>query len=122
MEQSGLAYTILRPVFFMQNLLTMVRDGAIATAARDGRLAMVDTRDIASVAASALTSCDHEGQTYTLTGPEAHSFDDIAGILSSTPAHRSGTCTSDPTRSPQHCAPRVNRLGSQTTWHSYTPC
>jgi uncharacterized protein YbjT (DUF2867 family) len=82
LEQSGLALTILRPVFFMQNLVTMVRDGVLATAARDGRVSMVDARDVASVAASALTGGDHEGQTYTLTGPEAHSFDDIAGVLS----------------------------------------
>jgi uncharacterized protein YbjT (DUF2867 family) len=33
LAQSGLAATILRPVFFMQNLLAMVHDGAIATAA-----------------------------------------------------------------------------------------
>ena len=47
-EQSGLAYTILRPVFFMQNLFRMLRHGAIATATRDGRLAMIDARDIAA--------------------------------------------------------------------------
>ena len=49
LAQSGLAATILRPVFFMQNLLAMVHDGAIATAAGDGRVAMVDARDIAAV-------------------------------------------------------------------------
>jgi uncharacterized protein YbjT (DUF2867 family) len=82
LEESGLAFTILRPVFFMQNLMAMVHDGVVATAARDGRIAMVDARDIASVAASALTSGDHEGQTYTLTGPEAHSFGEITEIVS----------------------------------------
>jgi uncharacterized protein YbjT (DUF2867 family) len=82
LEQSGLAFTILRPVFFMQNLTTMVQSGVIATAAGDGRVAMVDARDVALVAASALTSRDHENQTCTLTGPEAHSFDDIAEIVS----------------------------------------
>jgi uncharacterized protein YbjT (DUF2867 family) len=29
LEQSGVAFTIVRPVFFMQNLLAMLRDGAI---------------------------------------------------------------------------------------------
>jgi uncharacterized protein YbjT (DUF2867 family) len=82
LERSGLAYTIVRPVFFMQNLLGMVRNGAIYTAAGDGRVAMVDARDVAAVAVAALTSRGHEGRIYTLTGPEALSFDDVAETLS----------------------------------------
>jgi uncharacterized protein YbjT (DUF2867 family) len=82
LERSGLAYTIVRPVFFMQNLLGMVRNRAIYTAAGDGRVAMVDARDVAAVAVAALTSRGHEGRIYTLTGPEALSFDDVAATLS----------------------------------------
>jgi uncharacterized protein YbjT (DUF2867 family) len=82
LAQSGLAATILRPVFFMQNLFGMVHDGAIATAAGDGQVAMVDARDIAAVAVATLTGGGHAGKTYTLTGPEALSFDQVASILS----------------------------------------
>ena len=82
LERSGLAYTIVRPVFFMQNLLGMVRNGAIYTAAGDGRVAMVDARDVAAVAVAALTSRGDEGRIYTLTGPETLSFDDVAETLS----------------------------------------
>jgi uncharacterized protein YbjT (DUF2867 family) len=82
LEQSGLAYTIARPVFLMQNLLRMVREGAIHTAAGDGRVAMVDARDVAAVGAHALTSRSCDGKTYTLTGPQPLSFDDVAEILS----------------------------------------
>ena len=82
LERSTLAWTILRPVFFMENLRAMVRDDALFTAAVDGRVAMIDSRDIAAVAAAALTSAGHEGNTYTLTGPEALSFDDVARRLS----------------------------------------
>jgi uncharacterized protein YbjT (DUF2867 family) len=82
LEESGLARTILRPPFFMQNLLGMVRDGAVHTAAGDGRIAMIDARDIAAVAVAALTGRRHEGETYTPTGPEAVSFDDVARIVS----------------------------------------
>ena len=32
LEQSGLAYTILRPVFFMQNLLAMVSEARAPSA------------------------------------------------------------------------------------------
>jgi uncharacterized protein YbjT (DUF2867 family) len=81
-ERSGLAYTLVRPVFLMQNLLGMVRDGAIHTAAGDGRVAMVDARDVAAVAVAALTSRRYDGKTYTLTGPQPLSFDEVAEILS----------------------------------------
>jgi uncharacterized protein YbjT (DUF2867 family) len=82
LQDSGLAYTILRPPFFMQNLLGMIRGGAIYTAAEDGRIAMIDARDVAAVAAAALTSPQHQGQIYTPTGPQALSFDEVARILS----------------------------------------
>jgi uncharacterized protein YbjT (DUF2867 family) len=81
-ERSGLAYTLVRPVFVMQNLLGMVRDGAIRTAAGDGRVAMVDARDVAAVAVAALTSRRGDRNRYTLTGPQPLSFDEVAEILS----------------------------------------
>jgi uncharacterized protein YbjT (DUF2867 family) len=59
----------------MQNLLATVRDGAIYTAAGDGRVAMVDARDVATVPVAALTGDGNEGKIYTLAGPEALSFD-----------------------------------------------
>ena len=79
---SGLGYTIVRPPFFMQNFFAMVSNGAIHTAAEDGRVAMIDARDVAAVAAAALTEDGHEGQTYTITGPEAVTFDQAASQLS----------------------------------------
>jgi len=82
LEESGLDATILRPVFFMQNLFGMVRGCKIATAAREGRVAMIDARDIAAVATAALVEDRHVGKTYTLTGPEALTFDDVAWIIS----------------------------------------
>jgi uncharacterized protein YbjT (DUF2867 family) len=82
LERSGLYFTILRPPFFMQNLLGMVRNGAIFTAALDGRVTMIDARDVADVAVAALEGSGHEGRTYTPTGPEALSFDDVARVLS----------------------------------------
>jgi len=41
----------------------------------------VDVRDIAAVAAVALTEAGHEGATYTLTGPEAITHAQIAEAL-----------------------------------------
>jgi uncharacterized protein YbjT (DUF2867 family) len=82
-RESGLRYTIVRPVFFMQNLLGMIREGAICTAAQDGRVAMVDARDVAAVVADALTGYGDEGRTYTVTGPQAVTFDEAAATLTS---------------------------------------
>jgi uncharacterized protein YbjT (DUF2867 family) len=80
-ERSGLTFTIVRPVFLMQNLLGMVRNDAIYTAAGHGRVAMVDARDVAAVAVAALTSRGDDGKTHTLTGPQPLSFDEVADIL-----------------------------------------
>jgi uncharacterized protein YbjT (DUF2867 family) len=81
LQDSGLQHTVLRPVFFMQNLFGMVRDGTVATAAQDGRVAMIDARDIAAAAVAALTTAPAAGRIYTLTGPEAVSFDQVADVL-----------------------------------------
>jgi uncharacterized protein YbjT (DUF2867 family) len=81
LQESGLLHTILRPVFFMQNLLAMVRDDVIATAVRDGRVAMIDARDIAAAAVAALICSPAEGRVHTLTGPEPLSFDEVADVL-----------------------------------------
>jgi len=86
LEESGVEYTILRASSFMQNLYGMsgsiASDGAIYTAAQGGKVGMVDVRDIAAVAAAALTEEGHEGQTYVVTGPEAVSYGEAAAVLS----------------------------------------
>lgn len=47
----------------------------------DAAVSAVDVRDIAAVAAIALTEAGHEGATYTLTGPEAITHSQIATAL-----------------------------------------
>jgi uncharacterized protein YbjT (DUF2867 family) len=86
LASSGLPYTLLRPQSFMQNTLmaasTVATQGKIYQPMKDGRLGMIDARDISAVAARVLTEEGHDGQTYTLTGPAAISFHDVARILS----------------------------------------
>ncbi|HEV2861757.1 MAG TPA: SDR family oxidoreductase [Pyrinomonadaceae bacterium] len=86
LKASGLDWTMLQPNFFMQNLLgqaqQMTASGAIYQATGDGRASMIDTRDIAAVAARALTEEGHAGKSYLLTGPEALSYRDAAERLS----------------------------------------
>src|SRR5438128_1351562 len=57
LKSSGLAWTMLRPPHFMQNMFTiadMIKAGTIYMPTGDGKSAMVDVRDIAAVAAAAL--------------------------------------------------------------------
>lgn len=86
LKASGLGWTILRPNFFMQNLLgqahAIATQGAIYQPGGDARASLIDARDIASVAARALTGEGHEGKTYTLTGSEALSYADAAAKIS----------------------------------------
>lgn len=86
LKESGLAYTILRPNFFMQNFLflfpTLSSEGTICGPMGGGRVSMVDTRDVATVAARTLVDAGHEGRTYLVTGPEALSFADAAARIS----------------------------------------
>src|SRR5215204_7033112 len=85
LTSSGLPYTFLRPQSFMQNTLiaapTVASEGKIYQPFKDGKLGMIDVRDIGEVAAKALTEEGHEGKVYTLTGPAAISFHDIAEVL-----------------------------------------
>ena len=83
-RNSGLAFTFLRPNSFMQNFINYFppRDGVIYLPWGNGRASFVDTRDIAEVAAQALTDENHVNQTYNLTGPAALTIGEIADILS----------------------------------------
>lgn len=86
-EASGLDWTFLRPNSFMQNTVTFMSDSirtqsAIYSSAGDGKISSVDVRDIAAVAVKALTEPGHEEKVYTLNGPEAFSYDEIAAQLS----------------------------------------
>jgi len=85
-RESGIAYTFLRPNLFMQGLLafreTIVAQDKFFAAAGDARISAVDVRDIAAVAAAALTEMGHERRTYDLTGPEALTHNEMAQKLS----------------------------------------
>ena len=86
LKSSGLPWTILRPTFFMQNTMmaaeTITSDGMLYWDVGDGKLGMIDLRDIAESALAVLTGSGHEGKSYILTGPEAISFHDVANTFS----------------------------------------
>lgn len=85
-EASGLAWTHLRPNWFMQNFsMTSAQEireaGVIAEPASDAKTSFIDTRDIAAVAVKALTEEGHGGQAYTLTGERAYNRYEVAEII-----------------------------------------
>ncbi len=86
-ESSGMAWTLLRPNSFLQNVVTFMRDtirneSVFYSSSSDARISHVDVRDIAAVAVRALTDPGHVGKAYTLTGPQALTYDELAGELS----------------------------------------
>lgn len=74
LQGSDLAWTILRPSSFASNALrwaAAIQHGdPVPNMTGAGTQGVVDPRDVAAVAVAALTSEKHNGQTYTLTGPD----------------------------------------------------
>jgi len=85
-EDSGIAWTFLRPNMFMQNTITVMGDSirkenSIYDSVEDARVSYIDTRDVGRVAAKVLTEPGHKGKAYDLSGPEALTHEEIAGML-----------------------------------------
>jgi uncharacterized protein YbjT (DUF2867 family) len=79
---SGLAWTMVKPNFFMQNLLSSAAgiksNRKFSLPMGDGTTGMADIRDIGAVCAEVLTGKGHAGQSYEITGPEVLTFGDVA--------------------------------------------
>lgn len=80
-------WTLLKPHLYMQNLLraadSVRRDGWLAVPMGRDCFPLVDTRDVGAAAAIVLGNpVAHAGQVYALTGPAAHSYDEVATALS----------------------------------------
>lgn len=86
LRESGLAFTILQPNSFHQNMLTssgtIKEQGRFYLPLKNAAQSTVDIRDINAVAAKVLSSPGHEGKTYVITGPEALTFQQAAEIMS----------------------------------------
>ena len=85
--ESGLAYTILQPASYMQNVLggwqAIVERGVYSVPySVKARMSMVDLEDVAQAAAVVLTERDHLDATYELAGPKVQTQTHVAEILS----------------------------------------
>jgi uncharacterized protein YbjT (DUF2867 family) len=86
LRASGIPAVVLRSSTHMTNVLfaadTIKSDGRIFTPLDEAKIAMVDRRDLAGVAALALTEAGHEGRGYLVTGPQAITYREVAAQLS----------------------------------------
>jgi uncharacterized protein YbjT (DUF2867 family) len=82
---SGLAWTLLQPNSFMSNALRWRAQLAAGDVVRlpfaNVRIATIDPDDLGAVAAAALTSAEHDGRTYRLSGPESLLPAEQVGVL-----------------------------------------
>jgi uncharacterized protein YbjT (DUF2867 family) len=87
LKATKMAYCILRPNSFLQNVVTYFApsiraQGAFYGAMGNARTSYLDVRDIAAVAAKALRGGEHDGKTYELNGPEALTYAEVAEKIS----------------------------------------
>jgi uncharacterized protein YbjT (DUF2867 family) len=92
LRASGVDHVLLKPTFMMTNLLAAAEGvqhaGAIFLPGAGAKVAMIDPRDVADVAAVALT--ETVGRELVLTGPAVVTFDDVAAELSAITGRRIG--------------------------------
>lgn len=87
LKESGIPYTIIKPTFFMQNLImaspSIQGDGNIYWDWADGKAGMIDIRDIVDSALGAFSGKAEQGKEYILTGSKSISMSDVASSFSS---------------------------------------
>jgi uncharacterized protein YbjT (DUF2867 family) len=89
-EDSGVHRTFLRPTGFAANTRMwkeQIRSGVVRWPYGAAVRSLIHERDIAAVAAAALTQDGHSGVPYVLTGPEAISQEDQVAIIGQEAGH-----------------------------------
>lgn len=86
LRESGIPAVFLRAHFFMSGLLGFAdavrHTGRLFAPADNAKIAMIDPADVGAAAAALLTEDGHDGNAYSVTGPEAITFRDVARHLS----------------------------------------
>lgn len=88
LKASGLPWTILKPPWFMQNVMmaapTIIDHGCLYFDWGNGKAGIIDSRDVVDCAVGALTGPAQAtaGQTFVLTGPASIGLADVAATLS----------------------------------------
>ena len=91
LQDSGMAWTFVRPNLILQAYLPFapqIKKGQLqAPIGPEARISVVDARDIAAVAAVALTEAGQEDRIYTVTGPQAVTHGEIAAAFGRAAGH-----------------------------------
>ncbi|MDQ1630372.1 MAG: hypothetical protein QOC80_344 [Frankiaceae bacterium] len=87
LREDGMKHTVIAPNGFMQDTLQLAsmvaRESALLLPAGDGAVSHVDARDVAAVAAHVLGDpAPHDGRSYTVTGPAALTYTEVAEQIS----------------------------------------
>ncbi|KIV95361.1 hypothetical protein PV10_03027 [Exophiala mesophila] len=88
LTQIGVEYGVVRPTWFMDNLIMdvfnkeIIDKGQISSGAKNGKLPWVSAEDIAAVAYRLLTDEKPHNTDYTVRGPELLTYDQVAEIIS----------------------------------------
>lgn len=85
-KASGLTYTLLRNSWYQENMFMnlpqVLKSGHWYTSSGAGKIAHIAREDCAEAIAAALASGSTENRTYTLTGAELRSTDEVAALAS----------------------------------------
>ena len=87
-KATGVPYTIIRNAWYMDNYLHgmphNLQSGSWYTASGEGKISNISREDCARAIAAALASGTKESATYTVTGAESLTADQIAAIVADT--------------------------------------
>jgi NAD(P)H dehydrogenase (quinone) len=85
-KASGLSYTLLRNSWYQENMFMslpqVLKSGHWYTSSGTGKIAHIAREDCAEAIAAALASPSYDSATYTLTGSELRSTDEVAALAS----------------------------------------
>ncbi|MDA1279646.1 MAG: SDR family oxidoreductase [Chloroflexi bacterium] len=86
LESSGMNITYIHSQSYMQNLMmqvpTIQSDSAMYVPYGEGKVGVMDLRDLGEVVIEVLTSEGHVGKNYSITGPRAISMHEVAEAIS----------------------------------------
>jgi uncharacterized protein YbjT (DUF2867 family) len=116
-RETGMEWTMIRPNFFMDNLLgagrTIKSDGNFALPMADGIVVPMDCRDIGATIAEVLIGEGHAGQSYEISGPEQMTFHDIADQFSAVLGKKVEYVNAEPVAYRDRVAPFLS-----SEWHA----
>ena len=84
-RESGMRYVMLRPNYYMQNLLgslgSIVGEGKLYAGVGDAKFALIDARDVGDALAAAVVTDQFDGSALELSGPQSIAQGAVAAAI-----------------------------------------